>query len=210
MHQAWALDEPPSPYDDPDDDRATFRPQTSCSRPSDVGSFQSSGPPGSIHESRWWTFTRPRAAEPSQYMDAAESSNHPAEKEGRRGVTFRDRSMSWLAATHRRSSENSPRPKGFKSHRATSPEHQSDWGLTIDLPPPPSAPFTMAHSKTPGWDTPWTARRDDPTQAQEFFGADKDEALSCWSVRRKRLRMFILTNNYVPLVSFNHGSLSSN
>jgi hypothetical protein len=83
-------------------------------------------------------------------------------------------------------------------------QHQSDWGLTIDLPPPPTASFTLAQSRTPGWDSPWTARaaRNDHSQAQDLFGydEDEDEKLTRWSARKKRLRRFVLTNTYVPLL----------
>lgn len=206
--QAWAQDEPPSPTDDPDDRTIIRRP--SESRPSDVYSYQSSGPPGSENGSRWWTFTRPRTSEPSQHMLPVAGSDQERVKPEKRASMFRERSMAWLPTSNRRSQDVSgltPRSKGFEGHRSTMDEHQHDWGLTIDLPPPPSAPFTMAQSRTPGWDSPWTARaaRPGPSQSQELFGhhADEDEKLNnTWSKRKKRLRAFVLTNTYVPLVSF--------
>lgn len=116
--------------------------------------------------------------------------------------------MSWLSASHRRSPENSPRSKGLEGHRSTMEQHQSDWGLTIDLPPPPTASFTLAQSRTPGWDSPWTARaaRNGHSQAQDLFGydEDEDEKLTRWSARKKSLRRFVFTNTYVPLVSRRH------
>lgn len=203
FYKAWALDEPPSPSDDPDGEQtATRRPSTA--RLSDVYSYQSSAHHGSEHGSRWWAFTRPRTSEPSQHAPPKDSYEHgelkPPEK---RGSMFRDRSKSWLATSNRRSQDAtglSPRPtKTLEGQHTPMDRHPNGWGLTIDLPPPPSAPFTMAQSRTPGWDSPWTAR---PLRnpEQDIFAREASDSDEKTGSRKKRLRTFILTNTYVPLV----------
>lgn len=117
---------------------------------------------------------------------------------------FRDRSKAWLPISSRRSqdiSDVSPVPKGFSGRRPTSTDSQRNWGLTIDLPPPPSAPFTMAQSRTPGWDSPWSPRaaRNGHPPTQELFGYDDDSQEKVLT-RKKKFRTFILKNTYVPLV----------
>ena len=83
--------------------------------------------------------------------------------------------------------------------------------LHVDLPPPPTSPFTLSHNATPGWDTPWSSRaprtvglgvhpyhRTDDHPDQDV--QDDEEKLSTWQARRKRFRVYILYNAYVPLV----------
>lgn len=82
--------------------------------------------------------------------------------------------------------------------------------LRIDIPPPPSKPYTLAHNATPGWDTPWSSRapRSSTRATHPYHSADEhpdndghdDEKLSTWDARRKRFRAYILYNAYVPLV----------
>ena len=88
--------------------------------------------------------------------------------------------------------------------------HRRSWGFHIPLPTP--APITISQNRTPGWDTPWTPRTGQPLN--EFSelrdnsptGEGEDQATGgdCkrtkWYWRRKRIRAFILNNNYVPLV----------
>jgi hypothetical protein len=137
----------------------------------------------------------------------------PAEGEGshhnlgamKRASLFKDRSMSWLPTSshHHRSQDMSnlspPLSKGFESHRSALKENGSNWGLTIELPAP-AAPFAVAQSRTPGWDSPWTPRaaRNGVHQIHDVFGHDTD---SHEKSVKNRLRTFILTNTYVPLVS---------
>lgn len=92
---------------------------------------------------------------------------------------------------------------------ATSP--RSNWDLTIPLPSAP-APFTLAHNRTPGWESPWSARTPNrgSSSPNHSYGlveeeADKEEDQDkspTWRNRKKRLRAFVLTNTYVPLVGF--------
>ncbi|KAJ3492478.1 hypothetical protein NLJ89_g11226 [Agrocybe chaxingu] len=83
------------------------------------------------------------------------------------------------------------------------------------MPPPtaPGVPYTLAHTSTPGWDTPWTPKPaaqgpSRPSRPNSSYGFVEEEALpdenekrlSGWSRRRKQLRSFILVNTYVPLL----------
>ncbi|KAL5495145.1 hypothetical protein ACEPAI_607 [Sanghuangporus weigelae] len=95
--------------------------------------------------------------------------------------------------------------------------HRRSWGFHIPLPTTPAA-ITISQNRTPGWDTPWSerARRslDDsgshgsnvPSRQDSFANADGADdppdgrKRSKWYRRRKRLRMFILSNTYVPLL----------
>jgi len=117
---------------------------------------------------------------------------------------FRERSRAWLP-TNRRSQDVTPsKSLGFDQHRSGRSENgaPSNWGLTIDLPPPPSAPFTMAQSHTPGWNSPWTPRVPNQPMSleEEMFGRDTSDEGEKTMSRRKRLRSFILTNTFVPLL----------
>ena len=83
----------------------------------------------------------------------------------------------------------------------------SEPGTHSSIPSPP--PFTLSHTKTPGWDTPWKPKNEflmssrgdyshlgmtgDRTDGESGVGSDRS--------RRKRFRTFILTNIYIPLVS---------
>lgn len=83
--------------------------------------------------------------------------------------------------------------------------------LSIPLPAA-QLPYTLSHTNTPGWDTPWTSRPNaqGPSRHNRLesygFGADHESSTSetqngsRWSRRRKKIRSFILGNTYVPLV----------
>lgn len=87
------------------------------------------------------------------------------------------------------------------------------WGLHIELPRSPSRPFTLSHTQTPGWDTPWTARLPTSIMRQNGNGdacnqsemeehqPKEEDKQTPWQQRKKMLRGFLLTNSYVPLVS---------
>ena len=77
-------------------------------------------------------------------------------------------------------------------------KHPNSRGLTIDLPSPLSAPYTMAQSRTPGWDSPWTARPRNPDEDVSARDASNSDVRT--ESKKKRHRTFILTNPYVPLV----------
>lgn len=194
---AWARDEPPSPKDEGEDTESMRHgPER---RPSDVASFQSSGPTDPQYGSRWWAFTLPR----SRDMGGSSSSRLKSEKKGLKG-----RSMSWMTSKER-DLEISPK----------SPHQPKDWDLRISLPPPTQHPFTISHNRTPGWDSPWTPRvphslyrpPSHPLLGDGAFGRkdtddDDHEHGSIWRKRKRRFRAFILSNPYVPLVSRFHGA----
>ncbi|KAJ6604765.1 hypothetical protein DFH09DRAFT_1019072 [Mycena vulgaris] len=194
----WAKDEPPSPKEE----NFTDTHHATESRPS-VASFQSTY--ASNEPSRWWAFTRPRGdsdASPEQLMSPA--------KPDRKSVSFKDRSISWLP-TQRDGSSALPR-RNRQQSRASSINR--NWNLSITLPTPPAASFTMQHSVTPGWDVPWTSRvgaQGPPgrhnSDASGFTEDERDDSpvdpgkqKTLWGRRRKRLRAFILSNAYVPLL----------
>lgn len=95
-------------------------------------------------------------------------------------------------------------------------EKETDPGELVSpitrLPSEPSAPYTLAHAVTPGWDIPWSSRlaAQGPLRNHENsygFENENDEEeesnkdVSLWGKRKQRFRNFILTNTYVPLVS---------
>ncbi|KAK0456437.1 hypothetical protein ARMSODRAFT_949092 [Armillaria solidipes] len=201
----WAKDEPPSPKEQPSISDFHY---VSESRPSDIGSFQSVASP-----SRWWTFTHPWPTHsgPTSYPD------DPSKSEKKPQNSFKDRSMAWLpsSATAFREGSSFVR-RGEKG--PDSPEHaqrhRRDWNLSISLPTPVANPFTLTHNATPGWETPWTARptAQGPSRSEErddgYGFGDVEHAssstssrdITVWQRRKKRLRAFILTNTYVPLL----------
>lgn len=89
-----------------------------------------------------------------------------------------------------------------------------DWGLSITLPTPSAAPYTLAQNVTPGWESPWSPRNaaQGPVHShtrESSYDIDELEndsnashkSANVWRKRKKKLRAFILTNPYVPLVS---------
>lgn len=116
--------------------------------------------------------------------------------------------------------EGLPNPKDKEENKEPSIDdlrRSRPGGLHVDLPPPPTTPYTLSHNATPGWDTPWssrvprsTARGSHPYHSAdehpEHDGHDDDEKLSTWEARRKRFRAYILYNAYVPLVSIHIGT----
>ncbi|KAJ7925897.1 hypothetical protein B0H13DRAFT_1973802 [Mycena leptocephala] len=196
----WAKDEPPSPTDENPISNTLHVVE---SRPS-VASFQSTY--ASNSPSRWWAFTRPRGD-----SDAALDPNSLAvpEKPDRKNVSFKERSISWLPTP--RDGSTFPRRTRQQSRAGAI---NRNWNLSITLPTPPTASFTAQHNATPGWDAPWTSRvaAQGPAGRHHFEASgyiedddtsspiDPDKNRTVWQKRRKRLRNFILTNTYVPLL----------
>ncbi|KAJ7038075.1 hypothetical protein C8F04DRAFT_1220382 [Mycena alexandri] len=190
----WAKDEPPSPTDEHPGFADTHHATDSRS----VASFQSTY--ASNSPSRWWAFTRPRgdsdaALDPSNMVPMQE-------KPERKSVSFKDRSMSWLPTQG--GSTFPRRNRGQSMNR--------NWNLSITLPTPPASAFTQQHNATPGWDAPWTSRvgaqgpaghhdlEDIEDEDEGSSPVDPDKHRTVWQRRRKRLRAFILSNAYVPLL----------
>ncbi|KAJ7492511.1 hypothetical protein FB451DRAFT_1218600 [Mycena latifolia] len=196
----WAKDEPPSPTEEPFTDTH----HAIESRPS-VASFGSTY--ASNEPSRWWAFTRPRGD-----SDAAPEQLMPQAKPDRKSVSFKDRSISWLPT--QRDGSSTALPRRYRQQSRASSINRN-WNLSITLPTPPAASFTLQHSVTPGWDVPWTSRvgaqgppgrhNSDGSGFTEDDDADDSPVdpgkhTTVWGRRRKRLRAFILSNSYVPLL----------
>ncbi|CCL98982.1 uncharacterized protein FIBRA_00990 [Fibroporia radiculosa] len=211
----WARDEPPSPTEgDRPTSSETIRHPLEY-RVSDVTSYASSDIPEDPGPSRWWIFTRHRHSS-SQTDQSVPLTSSPL----RKGLREWDRSLSipWLGTSnHQRSSEGSPvlykgHENGLGSPFALERPLFAADPLHVDIPPPPSAPYTIAQNATPGWDTPWTARpldlvsRGRPTH--EDIGelptmngqADHNEKVGSWAKRKKRIRTYMIYNPYVPLL----------
>jgi hypothetical protein len=88
------------------------------------------------------------------------------------------------------------------------PEHPHDnLDLRISVPPPPAAPFTVSHNQTPGWDSPWTGRSvvenvyNRNSYSHVEVQGEKSKTVT-FLKGRKKIRGYLLTNAYVPLVSY--------
>ncbi|KAF8973922.1 hypothetical protein BDZ97DRAFT_1647958 [Flammula alnicola] len=193
----WARDEPPSPKEQ--DVQASTHEGTHPpdSRMSDVTSLQSSP---SDAGSRWWTFTLPRTR--------PESFNHVPSSPKTERKSFRDISLSWMPTSVSQREGSS----FLRKDKEKETEHPASH-LSMPLPAQLPVPYTLSHTNTPGWDTPWTSRtnaqgpvRDNILESYGFeedhsSGSDHDRReLSRWSRRRKQIRSFILVNTYVPLL----------
>ncbi|ESK98309.1 hypothetical protein Moror_59 [Moniliophthora roreri MCA 2997] len=203
----WAKDEPPSPNEEKQENDHRVTPD---SRPSDVASLQSTLPHDGA-PSRWWAFTLPRPKDPqsSQYL----LENKPE----RKSTPFRG-SRSWLPSSTSglRESSTFSRRVGEKTNESEeTPRSRREWNLTIPMPAA-TAPFTVTHNTTPGWETPWTSRstaqgprrnheRDNsyglgnPIEESSESSSEHQHATT-WQKRKKRLRIFLLSNTFVPLL----------
>ncbi|KAF9569680.1 hypothetical protein CPC08DRAFT_701580 [Agrocybe pediades] len=194
----WARDEPPSPKEPVLSPREG--PHVDETRASDVGSFQSDPSEGA---SRWWTFTLPRTSrQPQDNVNLLPTTSKPEKK------SFRDISLPWIP-----SSAFSPREGStfLRRDKEKAPNGDSPQQLAMTLPAQPAAPYTLAHTNTPGWDTPWTSRpaAQGPSRLhrEDSYGFEEEDQskssnkdLSGWALRRKQIRSFILVNTYVPLL----------
>ena len=84
-----------------------------------------------------------------------------------------------------------------------------DRGFRIALPTSPAAPYTLPQIRTPGWDSPWSARPLEsfpPWNTYERLqnGESAEDSTTTngrwWPRARKRARAYLLNNTYVPLV----------
>lgn len=193
-YAAWARDEPPSPTDH--EDFLSAPSHESLRRPSDVASYQSSDP----GPSRWWTFTLPRP----QRTNTLDRDTLSEVKHDLRGNLLKDR------PDHKRSGSGDNTVVGNSEPKE---DTQNGWGLRVDLPRTPVRPFTLSHTHTPGWDTPWSARPPISVMyangngnayngsGMEEHQSQEEDQQTPWQQRKKMLRGFLLTNSYVPLVS---------
>lgn len=94
---------------------------------------------------------------------------------------------------------------------ASPPPPQSRFHLDL---PRPDFTMTLAQNMTPGWDSPWSPRppadlvaritTNGTAPSDLLHGDPRDEdseKLSIWARRKKKIRVYMLTNTYVPLVS---------
>ncbi|KIK71169.1 hypothetical protein GYMLUDRAFT_185624 [Collybiopsis luxurians FD-317 M1] len=225
----WAKDEPPSPQEEP-----TSPHQIPLSS-GDVASFRSNSDfdhhnGGSSSLSRWFAFTLPRQGRVMQVPDDDPQSS------GGKSSLLKDKRKPWLHSPNvrepppsfskRTGEKNSvvssgPRPSGSGRRK--------EWSLSIAMPTP-RAPFTMNQTNSPGWETPWTSRAgaqgpfhsrsrdgypyDEDVNPESQTGSSGSHDDTMWKSRRKRLRIFLLNNPYVPLLfriinmSFTTGTLA--
>ncbi|KAG0708979.1 hypothetical protein DFH29DRAFT_979140 [Suillus ampliporus] len=180
----WAQDEPPSPTDDGDHHPYDQKPSDlAASRSSFVGLNGTC----SEHQSPWGTFARPREALGEPLGQAAGKNRPP------------------LSLHTDRQSYNEPHSSTVSPLEKGAAHFNAESGAPLA-----SAPFTLSHNKTPGWDTPWEPTRDFPANFQgdySHLGATGDRSdgesgnrSNSGRSRTKRFRAFILTNIYVPLL----------
>ncbi|KAI0307764.1 hypothetical protein B0F90DRAFT_1807167 [Multifurca ochricompacta] len=200
----WAKDEPPSPTDS-HHEPLSLPPHSprgpSEARRSDVVSYHSSaGPSGG--EYRWFPFTRRRPMLASEVFSADPSTSRLDTKPATRRMSFAGvpRKEEYAAALGEKSLDQAP-------------SRTRDWGLRITMPTPPAAPHTLAHSRTPGWDSPWAAKPFESFSHRNIYehlqnGESAEEpppdssiaSESWWPKVRKRARAYLLNNTYVPLL----------
>lgn len=162
---------------------------------SDVASLQSNPPGGG---SRWWTFTLPRTR-----PEAFGRPHNPPKPERK---TFRDLSLPWMPIS-------TSQREGTSFLRKEKEKESEELANHLSIPMSARLPvqYTVAHTNTPGWDTPWTSRPNAQGPSRhdrlESYGFEEDNSsesgrdnLSRWGRRRKQIRSFILVNTYVPLV----------
>ena len=187
---AWARDEPPSPKEQIGSTTQGVR--LTESRLSDTsGSSLRSNLLPSKPASQWWTFTSQTRQEPFALLP---HSTKPEKKSLRDIWLSTSSSMREGSTFIRRDKEKEPDP--FLPHlRASVP-------TSAQLPTTVTPSHTVAH----GWDTPWTSqpsaqgplphfRRGSLYESDQELGTTNHEHLL-----RKRIRAFILSNTYVPLV----------
>lgn len=223
---AWARDEPPSPEENTDPGSS----ERSLPRPSNVSAASTSHPSTEQSDpSRWWYFTgkgKGRSIQPLTEKPEAPATPSNPQRRGL-GVTLASRSRSWMPSSRRFSTAaekipESPRD-GSMDQDAEGRESverlaSNPWNMHIPMPPKLDVPpITLAHNKTPGWDTPWSPRtafrlagrtRTGGVDLAEYYGRDEDadSNVGKWARYKKQLRHFTLTNVYVPLVSLFHSA----
>lgn len=229
---AWAKDEPPSPtladvakHDENVIKGSFVRPHTPIARParsSDTISAVSTSlsQDDVISGPGWWSFTRRARKEAPPDLPAARRPNlsYISSMPSRQARLFREISKTWLSQKKdfQEGDQGVSSDQNVEVHAEGSNSHSWDFNIPH---PSTSMPFTLAHARTPGWDTPWSPRtagdKIEPMFPEvesvghgdvgDTSGAMKEgnEALSgitLWQRRRKRLRLFFLNNNYVPVV----------
>ncbi|KAG5648086.1 hypothetical protein DXG03_007121 [Asterophora parasitica] len=197
----WARDEPPSPKEN--HRTPLIEPNHATdSRPSDVASYTTTN----ADSSPWWSFTLPR---PHRHQQLHEPPSPTTPKPERKGLKDLSSLSAWLP-TSSSIREGHTFSRKDKEKEPEDPRH--GWNDPITLPAPPAAPYTLAHTTTPGWDSPWSPRtaaqgpvhNHDRISSYGLNQIDESDAsqhtTSIWRSRKQRLRAFILINPYVPLL----------
>ncbi|KAF8547129.1 hypothetical protein OG21DRAFT_960422 [Imleria badia] len=172
----WAQDEPPSPTDQSDEaDR--LGPRTIVTvRPPDLASSSRSSferrTRESDNRSRWWTFVRPRQGSTKHDWRAFDTVQHNQPQTD-------DRQSRYLVSLRDRRSNESPIPRS-----------------TVPSP---------ARSKTRGRDSPRRGRNESQDEIRGHYMAERQDTESGEKStlprsRKNRVRAFILSNIYVPLL----------
>ena len=207
LHTAWAKDEPPSPTDynhEPPSPGGSRGPTDS-----DVASYYKS-PVGTSGEHRWFPFTRRRPVLASDMFGADPST--PVRLEKRPSIL---RSPSLGPGFARSREDRSPARGGTTDQARTTSPRARDRSLRIAMPATPAIPYTLSHSRTPGWDSPWTAKPIESLSHRNIYeqlrnGETSEEHSpdtgttndNWWPRTRKRARAYLLNNTYVPLVKY--------
>ncbi|EAU93081.2 hypothetical protein CC1G_06801 [Coprinopsis cinerea okayama7 len=192
----WARDEPPSPKEQTGSPTDAIQPAPQ-SHASDAASLQTT----TDDHSRWWGFT-------SRYRDHYQGlHSHPGPRSERKG--FRDRSISWLqASTSLREGMSSSGRKDKEKERDL---ENGDRPPPLSIPEHPTSTYNPSAVNTPSWYMPWSAKlaaQGPHPQYQDSYDSGQEDRVSSpeptresgWAARRKRVRSFILTNAYVPLL----------
>jgi hypothetical protein len=125
------------------------------------------------------------------------------------------RSPSLSAGFTRSREDHSPARGGTTDQGRTTSPRARDRSLHITLPATPAIPYTPGRNRTPGWDSPWTARPLESLSHRNIYeqlrngetlqehSPDAGTTNDCWWPRaRKRARAYLLNNTYVPLVKY--------
>lgn len=214
---AWAKDEPPSPTGTihghaPSSSTVAGTSSSPDFRQADASSVQSSALQQEDEPSRWWSFAR--------------NINRPSASPFPLGSTYRQQTSrpekkltisSWRSSSQTARQDQQPPPQSPVDMEQDAALREKENRLQIALPPPPAAPNTIAQSRTPGWDVPWTPRADgvsDYLSHGQYEPLDADHSTvreaglresstktkPGWAGMRQRARRYLLSNVYVPLV----------
>lgn len=232
----WAKDEPDSPQDETQAASAIFdRTRPSGSPTAGIAptvSDLSLGHGSSLNSNHLWKFLLPhvklsRQSNSSSSVDLNNiniaNNKHNTDDSPSSSVPNRPILPRLINSTKRfsRSPNVSEEPTTVTTATLTttttsgSTSREGRSALRLELPVPPEPPFTVSHTKTPGWDTPWTpraqnnpfTRRDDLENNAPYMSRTKENGEDHHIDRshskplRKRIRHYLLHNNSVPLVS---------
>ncbi|KAG6842565.1 hypothetical protein C0991_000091 [Blastosporella zonata] len=200
----WARDEPPSPKDPTSPVDITQPPEP---HPSDAASYITSPDPSS----RWWTFTLPRTGRQQWYPEISSPTTAKPDRKGIKDISI----SSWLQPSSSTRDINGYTRKDKEKDPELGQHNgiERGWDLPTAAPTPSPAQYTLAHTSTPGWDDPWSPRtavqgpvRNNLDRESSYDlepveeSADSDKSGNKWRRRKKRFRVFILSNIYVPLL----------